>query len=62
MATYRSDWVPDIKEDLDAKLDELAKAGSRIISVIYRPHHVVDWGPPHKPHTDRNVHYYIRGR
>jgi hypothetical protein len=51
MLSYKSDWVPDSKEDLDAKMEDLAKAGHRIISVVYRPHHVVDWGPPKKPHT-----------
>ena len=53
MPDYKSDWVPDIKQDLDAKLDELGKAGNRIISVIYRPQHETpDWGPGKPSRTE----------
>jgi hypothetical protein len=53
MPNYKSDWVPDIKSDLDAKLEEIAKAGGRVISVVYRPQHSTpDWGPGKPSHIE----------
>jgi hypothetical protein len=59
MPNYRSDWVPDIRRDLDEKLEELAKAGNRIISVVYRPQYdALDWGPG-KPSTTEIAMFVI---
>jgi hypothetical protein len=37
MRRYSSDWVEDDGDALGKKLDDLAKANSRVISVVYRP-------------------------